>query len=99
MKALAAMLILTALIAAPTASPADAQPAMPGLAQGEAACLRVLPVARRFVGRPERLVRARFHPPANVVVRYCQMCTRDYRPNRLTFGLDGRSIVRSAGCG
>lgn len=99
MKVLGAMLILTALVAAPAASPAEAQPAMPGFAQGEAACRRALPVARRFVGRPERLVRARFRPPAGVIVRYCQICTRDYRPNRLTFGLDGRAIVRSAGCG
>ncbi|WP_204307350.1 hypothetical protein, partial [Enterobacter hormaechei] len=81
-------LILTALAAVPLASPVEAQPAMPGFARGEAACRRALPAARRFVGRPERLVRARFRPPAHVVVRYCEMCTRDYRPNRLTFGLD-----------
>ncbi|QCI65592.1 hypothetical protein [Phreatobacter stygius] len=92
-------LLLMVLAAMPSAVPAEAQPALPGFQQGAAACRRALPAARRFVGRPEALVRARYRAPAGVAVRYCMMCTRDYRPNRLTFGLDGRNIVRSATCG
>jgi hypothetical protein len=80
------------------AGPAAAQP-RPDFSGGMRNCQRVLPVARRFVGLPERAVRARFRAPRGVVVRYCQMCTRDYRPNRLTFGLDGANVVRSASCG
>lgn len=62
-------------------------------------CRRVLPVARRFVGMQQAAVQARFRPPRGVIVRYCAMCTRDFRPNRLTFGLDREAVVRSASCG
>lgn len=93
--------LLAALSVAATlalAGPAAAQPHA-DFRSGIRNCQRVLPVARRFVGLPERAVRARFRAPRGVMVRYCAMCTRDYRPNRLTFGLDGANIVRSASCG
>ncbi|MCZ0735936.1 hypothetical protein [Phreatobacter sp. AB_2022a] len=101
--ALALLLAGTAIVAS---GPAAAQPAapgfrphMPGFRAGEAACRRALPLARRHVGQPARLARARFRAPAAIQVRYCMMCTHDYRPNRLTFGLDERNIVRSVSCG
>ncbi|MBL8569338.1 MAG: hypothetical protein JNK84_09645 [Phreatobacter sp.] len=80
------------------AGPAMAQPHA-DFRGGIRNCQRALPMARRFVGLPERVVRARFRSPRGVIVRYCAMCTRDYRPNRLTFGLGAASIVRSASCG
>lgn len=96
--ALAAALALPVLAGAP----AKAQPtAMSALEmQGPArACQRALPAARRFVGRPGRVAERRFRAPRGVVVRACLMCTRDFRPNRLTFGLDPAGIVRSVSCG
>lgn len=70
-----------------------------GFQNGLRNCQRALPAARRFIGRHERMMRARFRAPRGVTVRACQMCTFDYRPDRLTFGLDERQIVRSASCG
>ncbi|WP_296572342.1 hypothetical protein [Phreatobacter sp.] len=84
---------------------ANAQPAGatgPSSAPFQAAmrrCRRALPVARRFIGLPQAVVQARYRAPRSLVVRYCAICTRDFRPNRLTFGLDDRGIVRSATCG
>lgn len=95
-RLLSAALLGAGLLA--LAGPAMAQP-QAGFQAGIRSCQRVLPVARRLVGLPERVVRARFRAPRGVTVRYCAMCTRDFRPNRLTFGLDGASIVRSASCG
>ncbi len=62
-------------------------------------CRRELPVARRLIGLPRATVEARYRAPRALIVRYCAVCTRDYRPNRLTFGLDERGIVRGASCG
>ena len=100
--AMALMAFAVAMIPAPVAAQPAApgfRPQMPGFRSGEAACRRLLPAARRHVGQPARLVRARFRAPPAVQVRYCMMCTHDYRPNRLTFGLDERNIVRNASCG
>lgn len=84
-------------------SPAGAQARPPGVAAGRQMDLRrcrtALPAARRLVGLSEAVARARFRAPRGVTVRYCAMCTRDYRPNRLTFGLDQAQVVRSASCG
>ncbi len=91
---------------------ASLAPALPGLAAAASAepvaiemqglhraCQRALPSARRFIGLPGRVAQRRFRAPRGVVVRACAICTRDYRPNRLTFGLDMTGIVRSATCG
>jgi hypothetical protein len=99
LKALGPLAVAVALLALPGSDPAAAQPRMPGFHGAEAACRHSLPVARRFVGRHETLARARFGAPAGVAVRYCAACTRDFRPNRLTFGLDRRGMIRSASCG
>ncbi len=91
-----AALTLAAVVLA--AAPVGAQ-APPEFQAGIRNCQRALPAARRFIGQPERAVRQRFRAPRGVIVRYCLMCTRDYRPNRLTFGLDQAQVVRSASCG
>jgi len=97
--------ILVGPFASGTPGAARAQPAASGPASAasfQAAmrhCRRVLPVARRLIGLPQATVQARFRAPRGVIVRYCAICTRDFRPNRLTFGLDERGIVRGASCG
>lgn len=97
--------ILVGPLASGTPGTALAQPAASGPASAasfQAAmrhCRRVLPVARRLVGLPQATVQARFRATRGVIVRYCAICTRDFRPNRLTFGLDERGIVRGASCG
>jgi hypothetical protein len=90
--------ILAAALLGAAVMPASAQ-APPEFQAGIRNCQRVLPAARRFIGQPERAVRQRVRAPRGVIVRYCLMCTRDYRPNRLTFGLDQAQVVRSASCG
>ncbi|MGQ3353043.1 MAG: hypothetical protein ACT6XY_00455 [Phreatobacter sp.] len=74
-------------------------PSHPAFQAAMRRCRRELPVARRFIGLPRETVEARYRAPRALIVRYCAVCTRDYRPNRLTFGLDERSIVRGASCG
>ncbi|MGU9980051.1 hypothetical protein ACJ4V0_08410 [Phreatobacter sp. HK31-P] len=102
--ALAGALFIAPLTAGLPAA-AMAQPAVSGPSSAAAFqaamrhCRRVLPIARRLVGLPQETVRARFRAPRGVIVRYCAICTRDFRPNRLTFGLDERGIVRGASCG
>lgn len=97
------ILAITLALALPllAATPAGAQPsagATAGIEGAARACQRALPAARRFVGRPGRVAQRRFRAPRGVVVRACLMCTRDFRPNRLTFGLDPAGTVRSVGC-
>ena len=97
--------VLVAPLASGAPGTARAQAAAPAPASSasfQAAmrhCRRVLPVARRFVGLPQATVQGRFRAPHGVIVRYCALCTRDFRPNRLTFSLDERGIVRGASCG
>jgi len=74
-------------------------PSHPAFQAAMRRCRRELPVARRFIGLPRATVEARYRAPRALTVRYCAVCTRDYRPNRLTFGLDERGIVRGASCG
>jgi hypothetical protein len=93
-----AFVVPTVLAALLVAAPAGAQ-APPEFQAGIRNCQRALPAARRLIGQPERVARARFRAPHGVVVRYCFACTRDFRPNRLTFGLDQTQTVRSASCG
>lgn len=94
------------LVAAPGSSgTASAQqqratgPSHPAFQAAMRRCRRELPVARRFIGLPRATVEARYRAPRGLIVRYCAICTRDFRPNRLTFGLDDRGIVRGASCG
>jgi hypothetical protein len=100
------MVLLVAVLTAGWYAPALAEPppagtavTAPGRQMELRRCRLALPAARRLVGLSEAVARSRFRSPRGVVVRYCAMCTRDYRPNRLTFGLDGAQIVRSASCG
>lgn len=91
-----------ALFALPgAATKAEAQPGMgaSSMEAGARLCRRALPSARRFIGRPEGVVRARFRAPSGVIVRFCGGCTMDYRPNRLTFALTPQGRVRLATCG
>ena len=95
------------LVAAPgspgTASaqqpPRATGPSQPAFQAAMRHCRRELPVARRFIGLPRATVEARYRVPRGLIVRYCAICTRDFRPNRLSFGLDDRGIVRGASCG
>ena len=105
--ALAAALISALGLAIPAmAGGASAQPAgirgslaTPGFQMSLRRCRLALPAARRLVGQPQHVAQARYRPPRGLQVRYCAICTRDFRPNRLTFGLDMDRIVRSASCG
>jgi hypothetical protein len=96
-KPLSLSLSVLALVLA--AGPVAAQAPSEGFEAGIRNCRRALPAARRLVGQPEQVARARFRAPRGVIVRFCFACTRDYRPNRLTFGLDQSQMVRSASCG
>lgn len=87
-------------LAAPGAStPAAAQPGASNMEAAARLCRGALPRARRFIGRPENVARARFRAPPGVTVRFCLGCTMDYRPNRLTFGLNPQRRVRIVSCG
>ena len=66
---------------------------------GARLCRRTLPAARRFIGRPERVARARFRAPPGIMVRFCLGCTMDYRPNRMTFALNRYRRVQDVTCG
>jgi hypothetical protein len=103
-SAAAAAVLLVAVPGSP--GPASAQqppratgPSQPAFQAAMRRCRRELPVARRFIGLPRATVEARYRAPRGLIVRYCAICTRDFRPNRLSFGLDERGIVRGASCG